>query len=149
METSLPELPFSDYGEAEIDPSGVHSSVKASPRTHPRTDLETLTPWVSFLNDVHQVISTTARAKLTPDPFKIWVLGLKTYVQNEEDIRTHAKFAFHKPVETVVQMLGVQGKFVTSGGGNTAIIGSPDFLWIMNTSTQPHPKVVVRVHCLQ
>jgi hypothetical protein len=72
METSLPDLPFVIYGKAELDRFGSHSSVKSSPRTYPRTDLETFIPWNSFLGDVDQAIQSAARlANLPLTPFPI------------------------------------------------------------------------------
>lgn len=56
MQTSLPDLPFTNYGKAELRLFGTHSSAKATPRTYPRTDLKTLTLWTSFPNDIHQTI---------------------------------------------------------------------------------------------
>ena len=63
-------------------------------------------------------------------------------MENEEAIRAHAIYALHCPVEEVLNKLGVTGSFYLSGGGNTAIVGSPDFSWIMD-DTRPHPKIIV------
>ena len=54
MQTILPDLPFTNYGDAVLDGSGIHSAAESSSRTYPRTDLRTLTPWTSFPNDIHQ-----------------------------------------------------------------------------------------------
>jgi hypothetical protein len=51
--------------------------------------------------------------------------------------------ALHAPVRAVLAMLGVEGRFTAPGGGNSAIIGDPDFSWVMGHE-QLHPKVVVR-----
>jgi hypothetical protein len=65
-------------------------------------------------------------------------------VENEEKIRTHATVALHEAVEKVLAKLGVNGWFALPGGGNVAMVGDPDFSWIMSTR-QPHPKVIVRL----
>jgi len=66
-------------------------------------------------------------------------------MENEERIRMHATIVLHEPVEEVLQMLGVKGHFEYPDG-NVAVVGDPDFLWVMTQShTQhPHPKVIVR-----
>jgi hypothetical protein len=143
MQTSLPDLPFTNYGKAELRPT--HSTSKSTPRTYPRTDLHTLTPWTSFPNDIHQAIqSATARAHLPSTPFAIEVSTSTRSVENEESIRTHATVALHEAVEKVLERLGVNGWFAMPGGGNVAMVGDPDFSWIMS-HTQPHPKVIVRL----
>jgi hypothetical protein len=145
MKTNLPDLPFTNYGKAELRPSGTHSTGKSALWMYPRTDLQTLTPWTSFPNDIHEAIqSATARAHLPPTPFIIDVPTKNRFVENEERIRTHATVVLHEPVEAVLEMLGVKGSFALSGGGNVAIVGDPDFSWVMSP-TQPHPKVIVRV----
>jgi hypothetical protein len=145
MQTSLPDLPFTNYGKAELRPSGTHSIPKSTPRTYPKTDLKTLTPWTSFPNDIHQAIqSATTRTNLPPTPFVIKVSTTTRSVENEERIRTHATVALHEAVEKVLEMLGVNGWFALPGGGNVAIVGDPDFSWIMSPP-QPHPRVIVRV----
>jgi hypothetical protein len=65
-------------------------------------------------------------------------------VENEEKIRTHPTVALHEAFEQVLKMLGVNGWFALPGSGNIAIVGDPNFLWIMSP-TQLHPKVIVRV----
>jgi hypothetical protein len=144
MQTSLPELPFTNYGKAELRPSGTHSTAKSTPRTYHRTDLQTLTPWTSFPDDIHQAIqSATARADLSSTPFPIDAWTKTSFVENE-GLRAHARFALHEPVQMVLEKLGVKGWFTLPGGGNVAIVGAPDFSWIMSP-TQLHPKVIVRV----
>ena len=64
-------------------------------------------------------------------------------MENEESLRAHATFAFHEPVEEVLEMLGAKVWFTLSGGGNAAMVGNPDFSWV-TSRTQPHPKVIVR-----
>ena len=143
MQTSLPDLPFTNYGKAELRTT--HSTGKSTQRTYPRTDLETLTPWTSFPNDIHQAIqSATARAHLPSTPFTIEASTSTRFVESEEKIRTHATVALHEAVEGVLAKLGVNGWFALPGGGNAAIVGDPDFSWIMS-SRQPHPKVIVRL----
>jgi hypothetical protein len=53
------------------------------------------------------------------------------------------KNALHTPVQEVVNKLGLQGTFRTPGSGNTAIVGSPDFSWIIDALNIPHPILVV------
>ena len=65
-------------------------------------------------------------------------------MDSEEEIRSYASFALHKPVEQVLEKLGVNGRFAPSGGGNVAIVGDPDFSWVI-PNAQPHPKLIVRV----
>lgn len=144
MQTTLPDLPFSDYGKAELHTSGIHSSIKTTPRTHPRTDLQTFTPWTSFPEDIHQAIQSAA-PNADNTPFEIEASKRTRIVKNEEGIRAHAIVTLHEPVEQVVKMLGVTGSFELSGGGNTAIVGSPDFSWIMDSKDQPHPKLIASV----
>jgi hypothetical protein len=153
MTTSLPDLPFPNYGNIELEPGGFHSNVRTSCWTYPRTDLATMIPWTTFPGDVHQaIVSATARAGLAPTPFPISAWGEKRYVENESKIHSHAQYALHEPVEQVVNRLEVRGRFVSPGSGNTAIIGDPDFSWIMGPAQQ-HPKLIVRVsntscHCV-
>ena len=72
MQTGLPDLPFTNYGKAELRHFGTHSTPKATPRTYPETDLKTLTLWTFFPNDIHQAIqSATVRAHLFSNPFPI------------------------------------------------------------------------------
>jgi hypothetical protein len=134
-----------NYGDAVLDASGIHSAAKSGPRTCPRTDLQTLTPWTSFPDDIHQaILSATTAADLPPTPFDISGWTKTTVVENEESIRAHARVALNVPVEEVLKRLGVKGRFVMPGGGNSAIVGDPDFSWVMAPGTQPHPKVIVR-----
>jgi len=60
-------------------------------------------------------------------------------------IQFHAMVALLRPAADVLRRLGVNGRFVTPGGGNCAIVGDPDFSWIMSSVSQPHPKVIVCV----
>ena len=147
MQTSLPDLPYDNYGLIEPNPAGFHSSIKTSERTYPRTDLANLTPWDSFLEDIHQVIqSTAARANLTSATLTIEEPFRKTtYAENEEKIRAHAIYALHDPVTQVANMLGVEGRFLIPGCGNTAIIGAPDFSWVVDRA-RPRSKLIVRIN---
>ena len=144
MQTTLPDLPFTNYGQAVLSPA-FHSSSKTAPRKYPRTDLTTLDIWSSFPDDIHQAIqSATDRANLPPGPFTVGVSSKTRFVKTEEKIRAHAMVELHERVEEVVNKLGVVGYFDEPGGGNAAIIGDPDFSWVMD-GMQPHPKLVVRV----
>ena len=143
METSLPDLPFPNYGQAVLGP--FHSATRTAPREYPRTDLASLEMWTSFPNDIHQAIqSATNRASLSPAPFSVGNSSTNRIVTTVEKIRTHATIELHERVERVVNMLGVVGSFYEAGGGNASIIGDPDFSWLMG-GLQPHPKLVVRV----
>jgi hypothetical protein len=145
MQTSFPDLPFTDHGNSQLRPFGTRSTAKSTPRTYPRTDLKTLTPWTSFPNDIHQAIqAATADANLSSAPFPIGAWTDAEFVNSEESLRSFANFALHKPVQKVLEKLGVNGWFTPPGGGNVAIVGDPDFSWIMSTAQQ-HPKVIVRV----
>ena len=122
MQTSLPDLPFTNYGKAELRPSRVptHSSSKSTPRTYPRTDLEMLTPWTSFPNDIHRVIqSATTRAGLPPTPLHLEGYTGTTFVTNEEAIRAHAMFALHTMVQNLMQRFGIDGYFEMPSSGYT------------------------------
>ena len=144
MQTSLPDLPFTNYGKAELRSSRVHthSSSKSTPRTYPRTDLETLTPWTSFPNDIHPAIqSATTRAGLPPTPLHLEGYTGTTFVTNEEAIRAHAMFALHVVVQNLMQRFGIDGYFEMPSSGYTAIVGDPDFLWTSDIA--PHPKLIV------
>jgi hypothetical protein len=144
MQTSLPDLPFTNYGKAELRPSCVHihSYSESTPRTYPRTDLETLTPWTSFPNDIHRAIqSATTRAGLPSTPLHLGGYTETTLVTNEEAIRAHAMFALHVVVQKLMQRFGIDGYFGMPSGGHTAIVGDPDFLWVSDIA--PHPKLIV------
>jgi hypothetical protein len=141
MKTRFPDLPFTNYGKAELRP--IHSTGKLTPRTYPKTDLKTLTPWTSFPNDIHQAVQS-ATAHLPTTPFDIEVSTDTRFVENEEKIRTHATVVLHEVVEKVLGRVEVNGWFALPGGGNIAIVGDPDFSWI-TSSNQPHPKVIVRL----
>ena len=142
MQTHLPDLPFANYGDAELRPLGTHSTATTTQGKHSRTDLMTLRPWGSFPDDIDQAVqSATTNAQLAPIPFNLDISTRTRFVENEDKICTHATVALHEGVEQVLGMLGVNGWFSLSGG---AIIGDPDFSWIMSL-TQPHPKVVVCV----
>jgi hypothetical protein len=142
MQTTLPDLPFINYGQAVLNP-GFHSSTKTTPRTYLRTDLTTLSSWTSFPNDIHQVIqSATNRANLSSAPFTVGVSSKTRPMKTEERIRAHAMFELHERVEEVVNMFGIVGCF-DELGGNATIIGDPDFSWVIGG--EPHPKLVVRI----
>ena len=146
MITSFPDLPFTDYGDALLNPAfrSAAKSTDSTPQAYPRTDLDILTPWISFPTDIHEAIqSSTKRANLSPAPFPIPLLPKERVVANEEGLRSHAMVELHEPVVEVLKVLGVQGEFVLPGSGNVAIIGDPDFSWVKG-SEQPHPKVIVR-----
>lgn len=146
MQTTLPDLPFA-CAEAELHPEGFKSSSKATPRRYPRTDLKNLVPWTSFPNDIHKAIqSATTHANLPfSTPFTINVLQKPRLVANEEMIRSHAVVSLDEAVEEVVRKLRVTGWFIPPGSGNIAIIGDPDYSWIMSRAAdaQSHPKLIV------
>jgi hypothetical protein len=143
MQTTLPDLPFTGYGDATTPTT--HSSASANPRIYPRTDLKTFIPWTSFIDDVHQAVqSATALTGLSSAPFTIGSLPRTRVVKSKEKLREHAGFALHEPVEDVLKLLGVVGSFDELGCGNPTLIGDPDYSWIMSEE-QRHPKLVVRV----
>ena len=142
MITSFPDLPFTDYGDALLDPD-FHSTAKSTPQAYPKTDLDILRPWSSFPIDIHEAIkSSTKSANLSPAPFPIPLTPKKRVVENEEGLRCHAMVELHEPVLEVLNMLGVHGQFVLPGSGNVAIVGNPDISWIKG-SNQRHPKLIV------
>jgi hypothetical protein len=133
MQTSLPDLPFTNYGDAELRPNAPRSASKATPRKYPRTNLETLMPWDSFPDDIDQVIqSAINHANLPLTPFILDIPTTSRFVENEKRFHVHATVALHEGVERVLQMFGVNGWFAMPGGGNAAIIGDPDFSWVMD-----------------
>ena len=126
MRASLPDLPFMNYGRAELRPSFVPSSSQKNPRSHPKTDLETLTPWTSFPDDIHHAVqSATTRAGLPPAPLDVRGYTDTTLVTNEEEIHAHAMFALHVVVQNVMKRFGVDGYFELAEC--TAIVGDPNF----------------------
>ena len=146
MQTSLPDLPFKNYGKAELCPSGVHSSSKLTRLTYPSTDLETFTPWTSFPDDIHYAIQfATTRAGLPSTPLHLGGYTGTTVVTNEEDIRTHAMFALHVIVQNMMKGFGIDGRFQSLGRGHAAkVVGNPDFSWISDTA--PHPKLIISTY---
>ncbi|KAF8309787.1 hypothetical protein F5887DRAFT_601096 [Amanita rubescens] len=148
MQTSLPDLPFTNYGDAELRPNAPHSIDKTTPRNYPMTDLETLMHWASFPDDINQVIqSAIDHANLPLTPFILNIPTTTTFVENEQRLHAHAIYSLHGGVERVLQMFGVNGWFAMPGGGNAAIIGDPDFSWVMDgppgQAAHLHPKLVV------
>jgi hypothetical protein len=145
MLVTLPELAFTTYGDAVLDPNGPRSSARSTPRRYPRTDLQVLTPWTSFPTDIHQAIqAAAARSHLALGaPLDIHCWQRQGTVSSEEEIRAHATTALHAPVEDVLTKFRVTGRFTVPGGGNSTIVGHPDYSWVMGYA-QPHPKVVVR-----
>jgi hypothetical protein len=144
MMTSFPDLPYTGYEDALLNPDDFHSTAKSTPRTYPRTDLDILRPWSSFPIEIHDAIqSSTRNANVSPEPFPI-LFPKKRVVANEEELRSHANVELHEPVVEILKVLGVQGRFAMPGGGNVAIVGSPDFSWVKGSATQrPHPKMIV------
>ncbi|PPQ97034.1 hypothetical protein CVT26_001292 [Gymnopilus dilepis] len=147
MRTILPDLPFTKFADAVPLASGAHSKIDPTTRAHPKTDLQHLTPWVSFSEEIHQAIeSAMARVRLNPGHFDlIYEPAYPSPVGCEEEIRCHATFALHRPVERVLQALGVEGRFCSPHGVDYALIGEPDFLWISGKpqSADLCPKLVV------
>jgi len=149
VQTSLPDLPFTNHGNVEFDPSGsgTHTTARLTPRRYPSTNLRTLTLWTSFPNDICRAVqsATTAHPHLSSTPFDIGLADTDLVVENEESLRSYATWALHKPVQKVLEKLGVNGRFRASGGGNVPILGNPDFLWVMSNAQPAHPKLIVRV----
>ncbi|KAF9513285.1 hypothetical protein BS47DRAFT_973904 [Hydnum rufescens UP504] len=141
MQTTLPDLPFTNYEPAVL--GQFHSAVRAIPRKYPRTDLQVFRPWTTFPTDIHDAIrSAPTFATLSSAPFSIGLPGESQIVESEPEVHAHAKVELHRRVERVVNKLGVEGRFQTAGSGNTTVIGSPDFSWVMDRD-HPHPKLVV------
>jgi len=76
-------------------------------------------------------------------PITIKVSTKTRFLENEERICVHAVVTLQEPVEVVLEILGVSRRFALSGW-NVAIVGDPDFSWVMS-STQLHPKVIVHL----
>ena len=143
MQTSLPDLPFTNHGDLNLRP--IHSA-PTTQGSYPRTDLQTLRLWKSFPDDIHCAIrSATAGAHLSSTPFHIRAWTGPEIVENEERLRGYANFMLHKPVEEVLAKLGVNGEFALAGAGPVAIVGSPDLSWIVDSEFQSHPKLIVCV----
>lgn len=140
MQTSLPDLPFRDYADAALDESGIYSTAQCGRRRHPRTDLKALTPWTSFPNDIHNAILAIPHART---PFHIDGPTSDAFVDSELTIHHHALDTLLRPAANVLMRLGVNGRFAQPGGGNSAIVGDPDFSWITSSASQPHPKLTV------
>ncbi|KIM35406.1 hypothetical protein M413DRAFT_20768 [Hebeloma cylindrosporum] len=142
MQTSLPNLPFTNHERAELRP--YHSSSETNLISRPRTDLEALTPWTSFPDDIHRVIQTaTARAGLPPTPFDVETFTGTIRVGEEEGIRAHAMVSLHVIVANIMGMFGTEGYFVLPDSGNLAVVGAPDASWMSNIELERHPKLVV------
>lgn len=147
-ETSLPDLPFPIHGKIVYHSYvSMYDSADSTPRTyyHPKTNLETLTPWTSFPNDIHQAIQfATTRAQLPSAPFNISAWRRKDkIVECEEALRHYAICALHDPVEEVLDKLGVKGRFALLSGCKVSIVGSPDFSWRTKNGPQLHTKLMV------
>ena len=146
MQTSLPDLPFI-HGDLSVRPT--HSSASSTQPACPRTDLQTLRAWESFPDDIHGAIqSAMASAHLSSTPFHIWALTVPELVADEESIRAFATFALHRPVQEVLQKLGVNGWFSSPTSGSAAIVGNPDFSWVVGDEPRSHSKLVVCVPLL-
>ena len=126
MLTNLPDLPFTSHLIAQLDPCGFHS-LGETPRSRPRTDLETLTPWISFTHDIHCAVQcATTRPQLPLRPLSNSGWTWSRIVETEENVRAHAIYALHIPVEEVLKVLGVKGRFALAGG-SSPVLGDPDF----------------------
>jgi len=142
METCLPQLKFSNYAKALLAPT--NSTWKSSSRSHPRTDLDNLVPWDTFPTDINTAIESAMKHHgSSSDSFSISGLSEDSIIENEEALRAHVKYALHIPVEKVAKELGLQGSFRFSGSGNIAIVGGPDFCWVVDVLKKPHPTLVV------
>jgi len=83
MQSSLPNLPYINYGD--LEPDFFRSSIKTSPRAYPRTDLATLTHWTSFIDEVDQAINSAANLVNAPlTTFKINCASSLRLVNDEE-----------------------------------------------------------------
>ena len=143
MQTSLPDLPF-PYTGIEL-PDEPKSFACAASQTFPRTDLRTLSPWITFTNEIGEAIRTAMNLNKFPEGHQLKVgnsLSVKSPVSNEEALRGHAALELHAAVTGTVKALGVQGRFVFPLSGNVAIVGDPDFAWVQDKD-RPHPKIIV------
>lgn len=115
------------------DPTDTRSSYKSKPRAFPRTDLRALDEWAPFNLDIDNAIHSAMQDQGLPQQMLCTVGSLCSRAKqlwNEEDIRTRTSEELHTAVEDVLNRLGIKGAFRTSGGGNCALIGEPDFSWV-------------------
>jgi hypothetical protein len=147
VKTVFPTLYYKPVGF--IWSQDTHSrTAKTKHRTYPRTDLAHFIPWDTFESEIHHAITTRMAAmNIASDvEYDIGFMPMKRrIVENEEDVRYQARAQLHNLVEEVLDILGIDGRFVLSGSGNNKIVGDPDFSWLRNPTK--YPKVVVRRHC--
>lgn len=146
MITTLPDLSYSPTGI--IWSEDLHSSPNTKQRAYPRTDLQQLLPWHEFQTDIHDAITAYMgqRNILPGAQYDIGSLPKKPKkVSNEEDIRHEAsnQLHWHDLVVEVLEILGIEGEFMSSTSRNNQIIGAPDFSWLRNNVR--HPLLVVRI----
>ena len=79
----------------------------------------------SFPNDMVQVIQSTTNYHLLPLP---------SGCPQRLEPHAHVMVELHEWVE-VINMFWLVGCFNEAGGGNAAIIGDPDFSWVMGRAT--------------
>ena len=145
LETSLPDLPFTNHGIANVRPYyGTVSSSRSSAQTFPRTDLVDLRNWDTFPGIIDNAIRTAMKTlNISPIPFHIDALTTASFVVNEENLRGFVSYALLTPVEAVLRRLGVNGWLARAA--SAAIVGSPDFSWVVEGPGVQHPKLSVRV----
>jgi len=143
MITTLPDLAYSPTG---IIWSDLHSSARTKERKYPRTDLRQLLLWHEFETDIHDTITAYMgqRNILPGAQYDIGSLPKKPKkVSDEEGVRHEASNQLHDLVVEVLEILGIEGEFMSSTSGNNQIIGAPDFSWLRNNVR--HPLLVVRI----
>jgi hypothetical protein len=143
--TAFPTLSYKPVGFTWSQDT--HSSARTKHRTCPRTDLAHFIPWDTFESEIHDAITTRMAAmNIAPDvEYDIGLIEkIRRIVENEEDVRYEARAQLHNLVGNVLGMLGIHGRFASSGSGNNQIVGNPDFSWLRNPTK--HPKVVVSCH---
>lgn len=144
MKTTLPSLSYNPTGIGWSE--NTHSSAYTTAPAYPRTDLEHLTPWVTFEADIHHAVTARMAAMniFADTDYDVGVMPKKRkIVSSEEDVRSQAESQLHDLVEEVLKILGIDGWFQRPDSGNNQIIGEPDFSWLRYPTL--HPKLVVRI----
>jgi hypothetical protein len=138
MQTTLPDLHFS-Y------PSYISGDyIRPEPQRQPRPNLQSLLPWSTFENDIHQAILAAMATKRIPIGRELEVDGLgpthrrrMIEIRCEEQVRGYAVHRIHDTAADVFDHLEVVGRFRRTTTGYNATIGEPDFVWFSKEIERP------------
>jgi len=72
--------------------------------------------------------------------------SVATKVRNELDLHSRVHCELAPVVEGVLAQLGIIGDLESPGGGNKALVGDSDPLWV-SAGRERHPKLVVWYLC--